>query len=44
MQEVCQDIKNINKLLNILLKNKSLNLSQLFFVYFLIIYVILHNF
>lgn len=44
MQEMCQDINIINKLLNILLKNKILILSQLFFVYFLTIYVILYNF
>lgn len=44
MQEMCQDINIIDKLLNILLKNKILILSQLFFVYFLTIYVILYNF
>ena len=44
MQEMCQDINIIDKLLNILLKNKILILSQLFFVYFLTIYAILYNF
>ena len=44
MQEMCQDIYIPNKLLNILYKNKILNLLQVFFVYFLIIYIIMHNF
>ena len=44
MHEMCQDINIINKSLNILLKNKILNLPRVFFVYFLIIYIILYNF